>query len=73
MRQLAQQEQVSLLGVSGAIAMQTVEGIRNLSQGTLTGLFVAGQIINRNIFGHYMKVLAGIHEQGICLSRPRYI
>lgn len=65
MRQLAQQEQVSLLGVSGAIAMQTVEGIRNLSQGTLTGLFVAGQIINRNIFGHYMKALAGIHEQGI--------
>jgi hypothetical protein len=68
MRDIATREQVSLLGVSGAIAMQTVEGIRNLSHGTLTGLFVAGQIINRNIFGHYATALAGIHEQGIWTS-----
>ncbi|MFN8707706.1 MAG: hypothetical protein ACK526_06130 [Planctomyces sp.] len=65
MKDLAVRENVSLLGVSGAIAMQTVEGIRNLTHGSLTGLFVAGQIVNRNIFGHYLNALDGIRQQGI--------
>lgn len=65
MRSIAAQEQVSLLGVSAAIAMETVESVKNLSHGTLTGLFVAGKIINRNIFGHYWDSLANINEQGI--------
>ncbi|MEZ6034336.1 MAG: hypothetical protein R3C17_14675 [Planctomycetaceae bacterium] len=65
MRSIAEQEQVSMLGVSAAIAMETVESVRNLSHGTLTGLFVAGKIINRNIFGHYWDSLSSINEQGI--------
>lgn len=65
MRAIAKQEQVSLLGVSAAIAMETVENVKDLSQGTLTGLFVAGKIINRNIFGHYNAALSTIHERGI--------
>ena len=65
MRAIANREQVSLLGVSAAIAMETVEGVKKQSQGTLTGLFVAGKIINRNIFNHYWDSLASINEQGI--------
>lgn len=65
MKSIAAQEQVSLLGVSAAIAMETVENVRSLSHGTLTGLFVAGKIINRNIFGHYWVSLASVNEQGI--------
>ena len=65
MRSIAAQEQISLLGVSAAIAMETVENVKNLSHGTLTGLFVAGKIINRNIFGHYWDSLAHINEEGI--------
>ncbi len=65
MRSIAAREQISLLGVSAAIAMETVENVKNLSHGTLTGLFVAGKIINRNIFGHYWDSLANINEQGI--------
>jgi hypothetical protein len=65
MRSIATREQVSMLGVSAAIAMETVESVKNLSHGTLTGLFVAGKIINRNIFGHYWNSLANINEQGI--------
>jgi hypothetical protein len=65
MRSIAAQEQISLLGVSAAIAMETVESVKNLSHGTLTGLFVAGKIINRNIFGHYWDSLTSINEQGI--------
>ena len=71
MRSIANREQVSLLGVSAAIAMETVEGVKNLSQGTLTGLFVAGKIINRNIFSHYWASLASINEQGIWNSVRR--
>jgi hypothetical protein len=65
MKQVATNEKVSLLGVSGAIAMQTVESIRNVTQGSLTGLFVAGKIVNRNIFGHYAVALNNIHRHGI--------
>ena len=65
MKTIATQEQISLLGVSAAITMETVESLKNLSHGTLTGLFVAGKIINRNIFGHYWDSLTSINEQGI--------
>jgi hypothetical protein len=65
MKQVATNENVSLLGVSGAVAMQTVESIRNVTQGSLTGLFVAGKIVNRNIFGHYAVALGNIRRQGI--------
>ncbi len=68
MKQIASQEHVSLLGVSGAVAMQTIETIRDVSSGTMTGLFVAGQIVNRNIFMHYANALTGIREQGIWTS-----
>ncbi len=68
MREMAQREDVSLLGVSGAVAMQTLESIKGVSQGTLTGLFVAGKIVNRNIFGHYVQSLSTIRETGLWTS-----
>lgn len=68
MKELAVSENVSLLGVSGALAIQTVERIRGATQGTLTGLFVAGKIVNRNIFGHYSQALLDVHRRGILQS-----
>ena len=68
MKELAVSENISLLGVSGALAMQTVERIRGATQGTLAGLFVAGKIINRNIFGHYAQALVDVHQRGILQS-----
>lgn len=68
MKDVARREDVSLLGVSAAVAMQTVETIKDLSQGSLTGLFVAGQIVNRRIFGHYKTALADVRRQGIWRS-----
>jgi hypothetical protein len=65
MQRVAQQEETSLLGVSGAIAMQAVQSIQGVTQGTVAGLFVAGRIINRNIFGHYRDSLNRISEQGL--------
>jgi len=68
MKDLATAENVSLLGVSGALAMQTLESIRNATHGTFAGLFVAGKIVNRNIFGHYFDALGRIHKQGLWAS-----
>jgi len=68
MRSLADQEKISLLGVSGAVAMQAVETIKTATQGSLTGLFVAGKIVNRNIFGHYISALSDIHKHGLWSS-----
>lgn len=68
MKDTATREDVSLLGVSGAVAMQTIESIRTVTQGTLTSLFVAGKIVNRNIFGHYVNSLNAIHKQGLWSS-----
>ncbi len=68
MRSLADQEKISLLGVSGAVAMQAVETIKTATQGSLTGLFVAGKIVNRNIFGHYVSALSDIRKNGLWSS-----
>ena len=68
MKDLAVSENVSLLGVSGALAMHTVEAIREATQGTLAGLFVAGRIINRNLFAHYAASLQHVRTQGLIAS-----
>ena len=68
MRSLADQEKISLLGVSGAVAMQAVETIKTATQGSLAGLFVAGKIVNRNIFGHYISALGDIRKNGLWSS-----
>jgi hypothetical protein len=68
MKDLAVSENVSLLGVSGALAMHTVEAIREATQGTLAGLFVAGRIINRNLFAHYAASLHHVRTQGLIAS-----
>jgi hypothetical protein len=68
MKSLATQEDVSLLGVSGVVAMQTISTIGAISQGTLTGVVVAGQLVNRAIFSHYVDALARINEQGLFQS-----
>lgn len=68
MKSLAAQEKISLLGVSGAVAMQAVESIKTVTHGSLTGLFVAGKIVNRNIFGHYISALSDIHKNGLWSS-----
>lgn len=68
MKRLAMKEDVSLLGVSGVVAMQTIATVKAVSQGTLTGVVVAGQIVNRTIFTHYVDSLSRINEQGLFQS-----
>ena len=65
MKSLATKEDVSLLGVSGVVAMQTLATVKAVSQGTMTSVVVAGQIVNRAVFSHYVDALTRINQHGV--------
>jgi hypothetical protein len=68
MKGIAAAEDVSLLNVSGAIAMQTLGRVKTVGEGTLIGLRVAGGILNRTVLDHYVASLSHIHEKGYYAS-----
>lgn len=63
-REIATREDVSLLGVSGALTMHMLSKLGTVAHGTLTGVEVAGGLFNRKILGHYASGLRAIREQG---------
>jgi hypothetical protein len=63
-REIATREDVSLLGVSGALTMHMLGKVGTVAQGTLTGVEVAGGLFNRKILGHYASGLRAVREQG---------
>lgn len=64
MRAISQAEHVSLLGVSGAVAMQTLNRAGTIGQGALVGVQVAGGIVNRTVISHYRDALTRIQQKG---------
>jgi hypothetical protein len=68
MKSVAAEEQVSLLNVSSAIAMQTLGRVKTVGEGTLIGLRVAGGLLNRTVLDHYVASLSRIHEKGYYAS-----
>src|SRR5580698_1183005 len=64
MRAIAARENVSLLGVSGALTMNMLQKVGAVANGTLTGVQVAGGLFNRKILGHYASGLRAVREQG---------
>lgn len=64
MKDIATRENISLVGVSGALTMHTLQRIGNVSQGTLTGLQLAGGLFNRHVVGHYLESLQAVNDQG---------
>jgi hypothetical protein len=64
MRQIATREDVSLLGVSGALTLHMLKKVGAVAEGTLAGVQVAGDLFNRNVLGHYASGLRAIREQG---------
>jgi hypothetical protein len=63
-RAIARQENVSLLGVSGALTLHMLNKVGAVAQSTLTGVEVAGGLFNRNVLGHYAAGLRAVREQG---------
>jgi hypothetical protein len=64
MRTISREENVSLLGVSGAVAMQTLNRVTTVGHGALVGVQVAGGILNRTVVSHYRDALTRIHQKG---------
>jgi hypothetical protein len=63
-REIATKEDVSLLGVSGALTMHMLKKVGAVAEGTLTGVEVAGGLFNRNVLAHYASGLQAVREHG---------
>lgn len=64
MREISKRENVSLLGVSGALTMHSLGKLKTVSHGALTGVQVAGGLFNRHVIGHYVDSLNTIRDKG---------
>jgi hypothetical protein len=64
MRGISKQEGVSLLGVSGALTLHMLGKVETVARGAITGVEVAGGLLNRNVVGHYIDGLRTVREQG---------
>jgi hypothetical protein len=68
MQQVAREENVSLLEVSSAVTLSTLGRVKTVSHSALTGVRVAGGLLQRNVFHHYRDSLTRIHERGLFQS-----
>ncbi|HUG17442.1 MAG TPA: zf-TFIIB domain-containing protein [Planctomycetaceae bacterium] len=64
LKQLSQEEGVSLLGLSGAVSLHTLRKVGAVGQGSLSGVRVAGGLFNRHILGHYAEAVTEYRERG---------
>lgn len=65
MRKISKRDNVSLLGVSGALTMHTLGKVKTASQGTLTGVQVIGGMFKRDVLDYYGTALRDVSEKGI--------
>lgn len=65
MQTVANAEGVSLLDVSAAVTMSTLNRVKTVTRGALTSVQVAGGLLNRNVLRHYRDSLNRVSEQGL--------
>jgi len=68
MRDISQREGVSLLAVSGAATMRALDKFTTLGRGALSGVKVAGSLVDRHVLDHYSRALADIRTKGLYQS-----
>ncbi len=64
MHDIAQRDGVSLLEVSSAITLHSLGKLGTITSGTLTGIKVAGGLLNRNVLNHYVDSLSTLRQKG---------
>lgn len=64
MSQVAQQQEVSLLEVSGTMTMHALGRIGRVGQGALSTVTIAGTLLDRHVLDHYREALVDIHQRG---------
>lgn len=67
-REISQREGVSLLTVSGAATMRALDKFATLGRGALSGVKVAGSLVDRHVLDHYSQALADIRKKGLYQS-----
>lgn len=65
MQEISVNNGVSLLGVSGALAMNTLGKLETAAKGTFAGVRVAGGLLNQHVIGHYTDSLQTIQDKGL--------
>ena len=68
MKDISTKENVSLIGVSGALTMHTLGKVGTVGKGTLTGVGVVGGLFNKHVIGHYSDAIKQVHERGLYQS-----
>jgi hypothetical protein len=68
MKSVATDENVSLLGVSGAVTMGTLSRVKTVGQGTFTGMQVVGGLVSRPFIEHYCESLTTIRQDGLFVT-----
>lgn len=64
----AKKEDMSMLGVAGAMLMGTGNRIINIGKGALASTMVTLMLFDQHIIGHYQKSLTNIHKTGLFTS-----
>ncbi|MFQ5731872.1 MAG: hypothetical protein ACE5KM_07950, partial [Planctomycetaceae bacterium] len=64
MREIAAKEDVSLIGVSGALTMHAMGKVGTVTRGTITGVQLAGGLFNQHVVGHYRDAINSVREKG---------
>lgn len=65
MQSVARRENTSPLAISGAMTLDSLDKVAKLGSGALTGVRVAGTLLDRAVLDHYRTVLRNIDEQGL--------
>lgn len=68
MKAVATDENVSLLGVSGAVTMGTLSRVKTVGKGTFTGAQVVGGLVSRPFIEHYCESLTTIRQDGLFIT-----
>ena len=68
MKSVATDENVSLLGDSGAVTMGTLSRVKTVGKGTFTGAQVVGGLVSRPFIEHYCESLSTIRQDGLFVT-----
>lgn len=65
MRDIAQRDGVSLLAVSSAVTLTSLDKVATLGKGALSTVRVAGNLFDKHVIDHYAKALDDIRDRGL--------
>lgn len=64
MRTIAAEENVSLFEVSSAMTLYSLDKVATVGRGALSGVRVAGTLLDRHVIDHYRQAITEIHTKG---------